>query len=93
MEHGRIGRMASLNKIALSEKDMLDVCAFFDARARDAEVLAQIDTENTPPTVHVNPVPCVLREDEEERPFSREEMQSVAICTDGGFWCVPRVLE
>ena len=93
MEHGRIGRMASLNKIALSEKDMLDVCAFFDARAREAERLSQIDTKDTPPTVHVNPVPCVLREDEVEQLLSREEMQSVSSSIDAGFWCVPRVLE
>jgi aspartyl-tRNA(Asn)/glutamyl-tRNA(Gln) amidotransferase subunit C len=93
MENGRIERLVALNKIALSEEETLCVHAFFDARAREAERLSQIDTKDTPPTVHVNPVPCVLREDEVEQLLSREEMQSVSSSIDAGFWFVPRVLE
>ena len=93
MENGRIECLASLNKIALSKEESACVRAFFEARARDEEILAAVDTEGIVPTVHVNPVPCVLREDEVVSGGSREALQSIATSVDAGSWCVPRVLE
>ncbi len=93
MKKEEIGRLAVLNQICLTERERENVLAFFAARACEAEALSTIDTAGVAMTVHVMPVEPLLREDEVEQSFTREQMQSGAPLTDAGYWCVPHVLE
>ena len=93
MKNGEMDRLAVLNRLTLTETERDTVQAFFEDRLRDRMALERIDTDGVGMTVHVMPVPNALREDVVEHTYSREGLQADAPAVDGGYWCVPRVIE
>lgn len=93
MDRETLRKLEMLNQLSLNEAQKEDVIAFFAARKKDLEALAEIDTSTTERMVHVMPILTVVREDKVFQPFSREELQMGAPETDEGYWCVPKVVE
>ena len=93
MDRETLRKLEMLNQLSLTEAQKEDVIAFFAAREKDLEALAEIDTSSTERMVHVMPILTVIREDKVSQPFSREELQMGAPETDEGYWCVPKVVE
>lgn len=93
MDRETLRKLEMLNQLSLNEAQKEDVIAFFAAREKDLEALAEIDTSTTERMVHVMPILTVVREDKVFQPFSREELQMGAPETDEGYWCVPKVVE
>ena len=82
-----------LNQIKLNDVQTEDVLSFFAEREEEALHLNAVDTDGIEPMVHVFSMQIELREDEIKQPFSRQELQNQASQTDGGYFCVPRVIE
>ena len=82
-----------LNQIKLNDVQTEDVLSFFAKREEEASHLNAVDTDGIEPMVHVFSMQIELREDEIKQPFSRQELQNQAPQTDGGYFCVPRVIE
>lgn len=92
MDIETLRKLEMLNQLSLNEAQKEDVIAFFAAREKDLEVLAEIDTSTTERMVHVMPILTVVREDKVFQPFSREELQMGAPETDEVYWWVPKVI-
>ena len=86
-------RLELLNQIKLTDAQKDDVLSFFAKREEDVAMLHAINTSDVVPMVHIMPVSLSLREDAVEHPFLREELLAQAPQTDGGYFCVPRVIE
>ena len=82
-----------LNQIKLNDVQTEDVLSFFAEREEEMLHLNAVDTDGIEPMVHVFSMQTELREDEIKQPFSRQELQIQASQTDGGYFCVPRVIE
>ena len=65
---------------------MGDIIAF-------ANQLSALDTEGVPITAHVVPMKNVLREDEVEVNFTRDEMLFNAPTSDGVYMTVPKTFD
>ena len=93
MEKDTLVLLEKVNQLSLTDGEREDMLAFFAAREADLDRLNTIDTENTERMVHVLPIMTVVREDEEKKLFSRDELQKGAPETMDGYWQVPRVVE
>ena len=93
MDRETLRKLEMLNQLSLTQQQKDDVISFFEKRDGELSVINAIDTENTERMVHVMPVMTVVRDDVVSQPFTREELQSGAVDTDEGYWCVPRVVE
>ena len=65
----------------------------FSAMNEKEKILADIDTENVEPMVHVMPMTNVLREDVRNQPFTRESLLSGAPERSEDSWQVPRLVK
>jgi len=82
-----------LNQIALTENEEKVVQAIFGAMSEQERVLAEIDTEDVEPMVHVMPMTNVLREDVRHQPFTRESLLEGAPERSEDSWQVPRLVK
>ena len=93
MDRETLRRLEALNQLALTEEEKEAVISFFAARDGERTLLDAIDTESVERMVHVMPILTMVREDVENQPYTREQLQAGAPDTDEGYWCVPKVLE
>jgi len=83
--------LQQLNQVRLTEQETADALAFFEARDAELAQLNQVDTENVQRLVWVNPMENVLRADEAQKIFTREQLQAQAPEVMDDYWQVPRV--
>jgi len=65
----------------------------FADMAEKEKLLAQIDTADVEPMVHVMPMTNVLREDVRRQPFTRESLLEGAPERNDDSWQVPRLVK
>ncbi|MBQ2704280.1 MAG: aspartate--tRNA ligase [Clostridia bacterium] len=82
-----------LNQIALSEEEEQLVQDIFATMAEKEQVLANVDTADVEPMVHVMPMTNVLREDVRRQPFTRESLLQGAPERSDDSWQVPRLVK
>lgn len=88
--------LKQLNKLFLEESEEAKVLDFFAALEKNEDKLAEVDTENLKVLVHLSELSNlynVLREDETNKSFTREELQEQAPEAYEGYWQVPRLVE
>ncbi len=88
-----LARLEKLNQLSLTDKQKEDVLSFFEKQEKAAGKLGNINTDNVERMVHVMPVLTVVREDKENKLFTREQLQENAPETTDGYWQVPRLVE
>jgi len=79
-----------LNQLALSEEEEKKVQDIFAKMNEKEKILAETDTENVEPMVHVMPMTNVLREDVRNQPFTRESLLEGAPERSEDSWQGPR---
>ncbi len=82
-----------LNQIALSEEEEKLVQNIFSDMAEKEKILAETNTEDVEPMVHVMPMTNVLREDVRSQPFTRESLLEGAPERSEDSWQVPRLVK
>ncbi len=82
-----------LNQLSLSEEEEKKVQDIFGKMNEKEKILADIDTENVEPMVHVMPMTNVLREDVRNQPFTRESLLTGAPERSEDSWQVPRLVK
>ncbi len=82
-----------LNQLALSEEEEKKVQDIFSKMNEKEKILAETDTENVEPMVHVMPMTNVLREDVRNQPFTRESLLEGAPERSEDSWQVPRLVK
>jgi len=82
-----------LNQLALSEEEEKKVQDIFAKMNEKEKILAETDTENVEPMVHVMPMTNVLREDVRNQPFTRESLLEGAPERSEDSWQVPRLVK
>ena len=93
MNKQELERLEMLNQIKLSDAQKDDVLSFFAKMEADASSLAGIETSQAEAMVYVAAGTIALREDIPMQGFDREQLQAKAPETDGGYFCVPRVID
>ena len=86
-------RLEKVNQLCLTDEEREHVLDFFAKESEKFAKLDAIDTESTERMVHVMPVYTVVRDDEEKKLFTRDELQASAPETYEGYWQVPRLVE
>ncbi len=88
-----VEHVARLARLALtdSEKEMFarqlgDIVGYFN-------LLNELNTENVEPMAHAVPVKNVMREDQVEKKYSRDEMLAISPFEEDGFIRVPKITD
>ncbi|MDO4834718.1 MAG: aspartate--tRNA ligase [Bacillota bacterium] len=87
------GDVQALNQIALTDEEESAVKDIFGQMSEYEKKLAEIDTEDVEPMVHVMPMTNILREDERKQVFSRESLLEGAPARSEDSWKVPRLVK
>ena len=82
-----------LNQLSLTDEEEKLVQDIFADMAEKEKLLAQIDTADVEPMVHVMPMTNVLREDVRRQPFTRESLLEGAPERNDDSWQVPRLVK
>lgn len=82
-----------LNQISLTDDEEKVMQGIFSAMSDSEKTLAEIDTENVEPMVHVMPMTNVLRDDVRRQPFTRESLLEGAPERSEDSWQVPRLVK
>ena len=82
-----------LNQLALTEEEEKLVQEVFASMNEKEKILAEADTKDVEPMVHVMPMTNVLREDVRSQPFSRESLLEGAPERSEDSWQVPRLVK
>ncbi|MCS7206862.1 MAG: Asp-tRNA(Asn)/Glu-tRNA(Gln) amidotransferase subunit GatC [Dehalococcoidia bacterium] len=85
--------VATLCRIGLTEEEVERFRVQLSQIVEQFAVLQQIDTTEVPPTSHSVALASVMRPDEPQAPFPREEILRNAPRREGAFFRVPLVLE
>ena len=93
MEKDRLLILEKVNQLSLTDDERQTVLDFFAKRDEESSALSEIDTSDVERMVHVMPILTVVREDEEKKLFTRDELQKGAPETMDGYWQVPRLVE
>ena len=88
-----VHHIAELAKLALTEEEKEKFREQLSAILEYAERLQKLDTEAIPPTATVLPLRNVMREDEVEPSFPREEILANAPAAEEGYFQVRAILE
>lgn len=88
-----VARIAHLARLRLDEAERRAMARDLEAVLVHVETLAQVDTEDVPPTSHVLPLPTPLRDDEPEPSLDPEEALANAPARSGTAFAVPKVLD
>jgi len=89
---GKIEKIADLAMIELSEKEKEELGADLSNIIDFADALLSVDTENVEPMMHILPINNVLREDEAEESFDREELLKNSKTKESGCFYVPKII-
>lgn len=85
--------LESLNEIAFTDDERIQMTADFDFFAKEEAALGEFDTEGEEPAVFVLPLTNVLREDKREQQFSRESLLEAGAEHTEDSWQVPRLMK
>lgn len=88
----KVERIADLARLALSDEEVALYQEQLSAILEYFERLQELDTEAIPPTATVLPLRSVMRADESQLPFSREDILANAPAVEEGCFKVPAVL-
>ncbi len=82
-----------LNQIALTDDEETVMQEIFAKMNKNEAILANTDTKDIEPMVHVMPMTNVLREDVRSQPFARESLLEGAPERSEDSWQVPRLVK
>ncbi len=88
-----VEHIATLSRLELSDAERERAANELSQIIGYFESLSELDTENTPPTMHALPIENVLRADEVRAGLSREAALQNAPESADGMFQVPRVVE
>lgn len=88
-----VEHVAALARLELSEIEKEQFTGQLNAILKYAEKLGELDTDNVPPTSHVQPITNVMREDVSRPSVGVEKAMRNAPDEDEGQFRVPAVLE
>ncbi len=89
----QVQHIARLARVGLSDKD-IDMFSEQLSEILDYfERLRQVDTEGVPPTAHTLPLHNVMREDETQPCYDKEETLANAPLREGDYFRVRAILE
>jgi len=88
-----VQHIAELARLALGDEERALYQEQLSAILEHFEQLQELDTEAIPPTATVLPLHSVMRADEPEPPFPREDILANAPASEEGCFKVPAVLE
>jgi aspartyl-tRNA(Asn)/glutamyl-tRNA(Gln) amidotransferase subunit C len=88
-----VEHVARLARLALGEAELEQMRAQLSSILQYIDKLRALDTEAVEPTAHAVPLVNVMREDELEPCFPREDMLANAPDRAGEFFRVPRIIE
>jgi aspartyl-tRNA(Asn)/glutamyl-tRNA(Gln) amidotransferase subunit C len=88
-----IGRIAHLARIAVTEKEALEIRQKLTGLFKLIEEMQAVDTAGVEPMSHAQNVVLRLREDRVTEPDQRELLQSIAPQVDAGLYLVPKVID
>ena len=88
-----IENVANLARLSLTDEERREMPAQMGDIIAFANQLSALDTEGVPITAHVVPMKNVLREDEVEVHFTRDEMLFNAPTSDGVYMTVPKTFD
>ena len=88
-----VKHVAHLARLAINEKEAVELTKQLDAIITFAEQLNELDTENVEPTSHVLELKNILREDKAEKGLPQEEVLKNAPDQQDGQIKVPSILE
>ncbi len=89
----KVEHIAELARLSLSEEEKALYQEQLSAILEYFERLQELDTEAIPPTATVLPLRSVMRADEPQPPFPREDILANAPAVEEGCFKVPAVLE
>jgi len=89
----QVQHIAELARLSLSAEELNLYQKQLSAILEHFERLEELDTAEIPPTATVLPLRSVMREDEAEQPFTRDEILENAPDAEAGCFKVPAVLE
>jgi len=82
-----------LNQLSLTEKEETDMQDIFKMMKEHEDALKNIDTENVEEMIYVMPMTNVLREDERNQKFAKEDLLKGAPERSEDSWQVPRLVK
>ena len=85
-----VERLADMTKLFLGSEEQRDIFEELRSLIDYIDTIEDIDTEDVPPTTHVDFGDTPMRSDEPAAPADRERMLSNSACRDGAFIVVPR---
>ena len=88
-----IGRIAHLARIAVTEKEALEIRQKLTGLFKLIEEMQAVDTAGVEPMSHAQNVVLRLREDRVTEPDQRVLLQSIAPQVDAGLYLVPKVID
>jgi aspartyl-tRNA(Asn)/glutamyl-tRNA(Gln) amidotransferase subunit C len=88
-----VEHVARLARLSLSEAELERMREQLSAILQYIDKLRALDTDSVEPTAHAVPLVNVMREDEVEPCFPRDEMLANAPDRAGEFFRVPRIIE
>jgi len=88
-----VQRIATLARIAVSERDIDQVAAQLQGIFGLIEQMQAVDTRAVEPMSHAQEVVLRLRPDEVSETDRREQFQAVAPAVEAGLYLVPKVIE
>jgi aspartyl-tRNA(Asn)/glutamyl-tRNA(Gln) amidotransferase subunit C len=88
-----VEHVARLARLQLGDDELEQIRAQLSAILTYIDKLRALDTAGVEPTSHAVPLVNVLREDEVEPSFPRDEMLANAPDRAGEFFRVPRIIE
>ncbi len=87
-----VEKIAQLAKLSFSAEEKEKFTRQLGQILRYVEKLNELDTEDVPPTYHVNAVHNVFRRDEVKASLSQEEVLQNAPARKNGYFSVPKVI-
>jgi aspartyl-tRNA synthetase len=88
-----VRHVAKLARLTVSEEDVEEYAKDLNAILDYVEKLAELDTENVPPTSHVLQIRNVWRDDDPEKPSTARMILDNAPKRENDFFQVPKILE
>jgi len=88
-----VEHIAELARLALGDEELALYQEQLSAILEHFERLQELDTEAIPPTATVLPLRSVMRADEPQPPFPRDDILANAPAAEEGCFKVPAVLE
>ncbi len=88
-----VDKIATLSRLSFSEQEKKNFQHDLEAILMAAQRLAELDTQNVPPTAHIQGIENVLRADVVMPSMENERLTAGAPERDNGCFIVPKVVE